>query len=70
MKIYSYTTGILSREGLFTRIQINVLFMLMFYDGGERSTVNKYGTCVLSKHEQSIARGKKAPNTLRPWFSI
>ena len=25
---------------------------------------------MLSKYEQPIARGKKAPNTLRPWFSI
>ena len=48
---------------------MNVLFMLL-YDGGERSTVTKYGTCMLSKHEQPTARGKKAPNMLRPWFSI
>ena len=49
---------------------MNVLFMLMFYDEGERSTVTKYGACILSKHEQPTARGKKAPNTLQPWFSI
>ena len=49
---------------------MNVLFMLMFYDGGERSTVPKCETCMLSKHEQPTARGKKEPNTLRPWFSI
>ena len=24
---------------------MNMLFMLMFYDGGERSTVTKYRTC-------------------------
>ena len=60
----------LSREGLFTRVPMNVLFMLMFYDGGERSTVTKNGTRMLSKHEQPTGRGKKALNTLRPWFSI
>ena len=70
IKIYGYTTGILSREGFFTRIQMNELFNLMLYDGGERSTVTKYETCILSKHKQSAARGRKTPNTLRPWFRI
>ena len=49
---------------------MNVLCMLMFYDRGERSKVTKCETCMLSKHEEPTARGKKVPNTLRPWFSI
>ena len=51
-------------------MQMNVLCMLMFYDGGERSTITKCETCMLSKHEQPTARGKKAPNTVRSRFSI
>ena len=59
--MYSYTTGILSRTFLLTCIQMNVLFILMLYDGGKRSTLTKYGTCLLQSRNNQQQEGKKRP---------
>ena len=40
---------------------MNVIFILMLYDGGKRSTVTKYGTCMLQSRNNQQQEVKKRP---------
>ena len=40
------TTGILSKEVLLTRKQIDVLFILLMFEERDLDTVTKWGTCI------------------------